>query len=150
MHHNLGFDPTPTVPMLYGRTLFNDAESQWPFASYLPDVVVINLGTNDFANEEDPGDAFVELYVDFIERLEGLYPGVEIFCTAGGMINGIFLTRVQAVVSARHTAGDMRVHYVEIPPLQESGAGCDYHPNVATHTAMADILITAITAETEW
>jgi hypothetical protein len=138
-----------TMPLLYGRTLFNDAESEWAFASYLPDIVVINLGTNDFANG-DPGEAFTETYIDFIERLENLYPGVEIFCTAGGMTNGIFLTRVQAAVNARHTAGDMRVHYVEFPPLQESGAGCDYHPNVATNTAMANILIEAISKETGW
>ena len=150
MHHNLNYDPTPTVPQLYGRTLYNQEDAQWPFASYLPDVVVINLGTNDFANSQDPGSAYVDTYIDFIDRLENLYPGVEIFCTAGGMINGVFVTRVKQVVNARHAAGDMRVHYVEFPPLTESGAGCDYHPNVATNTAMANTLIEAISEETGW
>ncbi len=149
MYRDLNFDQSATMPLLYGRTLFNDPTSAWAFASYLPDVVVINLGTNDFANG-DPGEDFTTTYIDFIERLENLYPGVEIFCLAGGMQNGVFLTRVQSVVNARRAVGDTRVHYVELPPLQESGAGCDYHPNVATNTAMAAILIEAISEATAW
>ncbi len=149
MYRDLDFDMRATMPMLYERALFNDAELDWVYASYVPDVVVINLGTNDFGNG-DPGEAFTETYLTFIARIEALYPGVEIFCLAGGMSNGGMLTRVQAAVSARHAAGDMRVHYVELPPLTEDELGCDYHPNNAANAKMADILIAAISDAVGW
>ncbi len=150
MYRNLSFSTDNTMPQLYGRTLFSELEPEWIFATYTPDVVVINLGTNDFANDNDDGAAYEGTYIDFIERLENLYPGVEIFCVAGGMSNGVFLQRVQNVVNARHVSGDMRVHYVQFPALTNDGFGCDYHPNNSANATMANILIDAISEATGW
>lgn len=149
MYRDLDFNMDLTMPKIYDRALFNDAELGWVYATYVPDVLVINLGTNDFGNG-DPGEAFTETYVEFIQRVELLYPGVEVFCVAGGMSNGGMLTRVQAAVNARHTAGDMRVHYVQFPPLTNDEFGCDYHPNVAANTEMAGILSDAISEAVGW
>lgn len=48
-------EKTPTspipFPMIYKRTVANDANSTWNTAQWTPDVVVINLGTNDFSSQ---------------------------------------------------------------------------------------------------
>jgi hypothetical protein len=44
---------------------------------------------------------------------------------------------------------DARVRYVEFAP-QSAPYGCDYHPSVATHQAMATVLIPAIKNATGW
>jgi len=39
--------PDGCLPALYDRTLFYDADEKWDFSSFQPDVVCVNLGTND-------------------------------------------------------------------------------------------------------
>ena len=53
MLRNNGGGTTGTMPERYERTLADDAASLG-LARYTPDVVVIDLGTNDFATG-DPG-----------------------------------------------------------------------------------------------
>ena len=54
MYRNFAGDTNETMPVLYGRTLGTQASSTWDFASWVPDAVVINLGSNDF-QQGDPG-----------------------------------------------------------------------------------------------
>ena len=41
--------PDGCLPALYDRTLFYDADEKWDFSSFQPDVVCVNLGTNDMS-----------------------------------------------------------------------------------------------------
>ena len=56
---NYGGDTDGLLPELYLRTFADDASSAYGFDQYVPDVVVINLGTNDYS-VGDPGVAFEE------------------------------------------------------------------------------------------
>lgn len=56
-------DPNVTsvnpFPIYYPRSLANVPTSQWDF-QYIPDAVVINLGTNDYSTQpQPPADIFV-------------------------------------------------------------------------------------------
>jgi hypothetical protein len=112
-------------------------------------VVLINLGTNDFA-PGDPGAPYADAYLTFVTRLRALYPDAWIFCTAGPMTLA-YATAVQGVVTARTKAGDQRIRFLQFA-LQDGslGFGCDYHPTVATHRQMSVAITAAIRAATGW
>ena len=142
---------TNQMPVLYERTLPSQAGSQWDFTQWIPDVVVIDLGTNDFS-KGDPGAPYVAAYLDFVVKLRGRYPQAHVFCAIGPMENSsAFKTAVQTIVSTRNTAGDPLVHFLEFVNQDGSlGYGCDWHPSLATHRQMAGTLVPAIKTVTGW
>lgn len=147
MYRDLDFDMTAPMPKLYDRTLFNDSALTWDATAYVPDVIVINLGTNDYGNG-NPGQPFIDTYIDFLERLRGLYPQAEIFCAAGGMQSSdVYLAAVQAAVTG---SSDDRVHFVRFAALQQADWICDAHPNKAWNAAQAVTLTAAIKTEMGW
>ena len=154
MYRNYGGDMTDTLPVLYLRTLPDQATSAWDFAQYTPDVVVINLGTNDFATG-DPGQPYADAYLAFARMVRSRYPGAYIECTNGPMLADPSLSAargyITGVVSTMTAGGDSRVGYLEYPTQSASnGLGCDYHPSVTTHQLMAAQLTAALKAALGW
>jgi lysophospholipase L1-like esterase len=157
---NNGGDTNELMPVLFERALTEEA-ADWDFTSYTPDVVVVNLGTNDFA-QGDPGQAFVTGYTQFLAQIRGHYPQAYILVAQSPMISDDFpqgaMQRTNAngyftaVVAARHAAGDARVDTLELDE-QDGGNdkfGCDYHPSAVTQQKMAQKLVTKIHAITGW
>ena len=156
---NNGGDPVDPMPVLFERTFADDPASTWAF-SYTPDVVVVNLGTNDFSTG-DPGQPFVDAYVAFVAQIRTHYPAAWIIVAmspmvsdafpAGAMQRTILRTYLQDVVAAAAAAGDARVDYLEIAEQDAAdGYGCDYHPSAATAAIMADALVAAIQTLVGW
>ena len=71
------YDPTdtgPRMPMLYPRAVANATTPTWDF-HVEPQVVVINLGTNDISNGKgDPGMPYVDTYVTLVADHPRLLP----------------------------------------------------------------------------
>lgn len=142
--YNYDTDVVDPMPSLYGRTLPQDQDSAWDF-SLAVDVVVINLGTNDFSTEGDPTpELFADEYRKLLERARSVYPEAPILCTVGPLLNGADLTAARAGIAAGVAAfeagggSNARVWEMNVP---NANPGCDYHPGLATHQAMADALI---------
>lgn len=153
MYRNFAGDKTETIPVLYGRTL-PEANSTWDFKSWIPHVVVINLGSNDF-QQGDPGPGFVTTYTDFIRRVRGNYPAAHIICVVGPKLSGQQLdgarVYVTDMVKAINTAGDPNVSFLELPQAAAGdGYGCGGHASVATHQRMGDTLVAEIKAKLGW
>ena len=71
---NYGGDMTDTMPKVYDRTLLSSATPAWPF-QIQPQVVVINLGTNDISNNKgDPGTPFRDAYTGLLQNVRGRIP----------------------------------------------------------------------------
>jgi len=52
----------------------SENEVRWDFKVWNPQVVVINLGTNDFSEDFIPDrNEFVNAYINFIRRIQGNY-----------------------------------------------------------------------------
>ena len=148
------------MPVRFNRTLGDDAGSTWDF-SYIPDVVVVNLGTNDFG-QGDPGQAYVDALSGFLGKLRGHYPNAYLLCAVGSMLTDSYppgemrLTKakgyIQTAVDGRKAQGDTNVGFVDLGEQNQAvdGIGCDYHPSVATHQKMADKLVVAIQAAKNW
>jgi len=149
MYRNGDGGTTNTIPLRYDRALVESATPAWDW-SYTPDVFVINLGTNDFA-QGDPGMAYVTAYVAFVQSLTTRFPSARVLMATSPMLgdgfpaNAMHRTKARMYLDlAAAMIADPDVTVVEIAEQQASdGYGCDYHPNVATQQIMA----TAITAE---
>ncbi len=159
MYRQYGGGTQEQMPVRWNRTLADDANSAWDF-SYTPDVVVVNLGTNDFS-VGDPGQAYVDAYAGFLEQVRGRYPDAFILCAVGSMLSDSYpagemhLTKatqyIQSVIDARTQAGDANVGFVDLGEQNAAdGLGCDYHPSIPTHEKMAEKLVIAIQDATGW
>jgi hypothetical protein len=154
MYRNHDGTTTDTMPILYQRTLPDITTSKWDFTSWIPDVVVIYLGNNDFG-PGDPGQMYVTTYKAFIATVRMNYPKAYIICTIGPNLSGADLTSerayVQGIVTAENTAGDMNVDFLEMPqPTTAEGTGCGGHPLAATHARMGAALAMEIQTKLGW
>lgn len=118
---------------------------RWEHAAYVPDAVVVSLGTNDF--NLDLGafpdrEPWVGAAVALVREIRGLYPGAQVFLTEGAIVNDeTDPARPQKTVLAAYLAeaarrlGDPRVHVV--PSRHYPGDACNPHPTRDQHAAMA-------------
>jgi lysophospholipase L1-like esterase len=152
---NYAGDTTGTMPMVYARTLTNIASPLWDF-HIAPQVVVINLGTNDISNNKgDPGDPFRATYVTLLETVRAKYPDALIICIIAPLLTGGELAAIQGhikdAVDARNAAGDAKVElFNQIAAQTSDKFACQYHPNVAENQLMADQLAGEIRARLGW
>jgi lysophospholipase L1-like esterase len=144
-----------TLPVRYPRMLPERAASSWDFSKFVPDAVVINLGTNDFGTG-DPGIAFQNTYTQFVQELRGHYPAARFFLAVGPMLGGAQYTQassyLRGVLAARAAAGDKNLTVLEFgtQDMAADGIGCDYHPSLKTHQKMADKMTAALRADLAW
>jgi len=141
-----------TLPELYERAIPADESSVWDFAgTQQPDLVVINLGTNDYSTDHDPPtDQFVTAYTQLLQRIRARYPTAAILCTVGPLLSGTDLDTARANIAAAVAAtGDSRIRAVQMTTPNDS-PGCDWHPSIPTHTAMAAELAPAVAELLGW
>ena len=155
MYHNYEGETTDQMPVRYLRTLPDRATSTWDFGKFVPEAVVINLGTNDFS-KGDPGMPFQTAYLKFVTDLRGRYPLARFFLAVGTMLSGDGYKQatayLKAVIDSRATAGDTNLRLLEFGSQDSNadGLGCDYHPSLKTHQKMADKLIATLKSELGW
>jgi len=133
-----------TMPKIYELAVPGVNRTLWDFTTYQPDIILVNLGTNDMASNASPED-FKAAYIDFIALIRKNNPDAAIFCTMGAMGTRLVPAMEEAVGSIRK-AGDDKVISIPMPQqLASDGYGADGHPSFATHEKMADFLYKAIT-----
>ena len=144
-YDDVGPSPKP-LPYYYDDALPSPATPvPWDFSKFVPDVVVINLGTNDSSTHGDPGQPFIDAYVTFVKHLRTKYPAAWIVCIDA-------TTTVKAdiaqVVSTIQATGDAKI---EAFALQgQNGSGCDGHPNTASDAVMGKSLSDEIARVMGW
>lgn len=132
------------------KALPDQATPLWDHARFQPELVIVNLGANDFS-EGDPGQAFDDTYLSVLRSLHAAYPQARIVIAQGPDDRAPLLQSVQeaaAIVSAEIGA--------PIPFLALQNApsgrvwGCDSHPGLDSQRAMADQLIGFVQREIGW
>ncbi|KAI3397265.1 hypothetical protein diail_11064 [Diaporthe ilicicola] len=156
------------MPEIWTRWAADDADDTYTFpAADTPDIVVVNLGTNDFsyvATNSSTGatydarpplnaTAYTEGLVTFGQTIQGHYPDADIFITSSPLLSDSYptaedaqhTTQSSAIKDAVAQLGS-KAHFVDFPTQDSSNnnIGCDYHPSRATHESMAVILTAAI------
>ena len=157
MYRDASGNTTGVLSSVYPNALGTNNNAVWGFVPKAS-VVVINLGTNDWALG-DPGTPYETAYKTFIATIRSHYPDAWIFLTIGSMVGEPGLSQVKThlanVVAALAATGDLKLATFDMG-VQNMGAdgsvptGCDWHPNVADHQRMADILRQQLTAKLGW
>ena len=151
--YNYGDDTDEPLPTLFGRTIPSESSGVWDFG-WQPDAVLINLGTNDFSTDNDPTESqFTGAYVALLEDLRNAYPNALLLCTVAPLLSGaeqtLVMGYIQQAVDTRSTSGDTKVKVIDLS-TDAVGWGCDWHPSIATHEAMAALFTTALKSELGW
>lgn len=131
--------PTAKATLLDGKqieSLYNDVD---------PSLVLVHLGTNDFY-EHDPQPAFGAAYEQLLGELAATYPDAALMALFGPMPNadaaGRATPAIRAAVDAAAARTGRPIGFVllDYPKAATGVMGCDWHPGVATHAAMAETL----------
>lgn len=160
MYRNYAGQVAPPLPELYLRSMPDDERAAaWLPATAVPEILVINLGTNDFSPGGVDRSKYRAAYVEFVTRLRGYYPKTLFVLAAGPMLSDFYPVGEKAwtsirddirqVVEARNAAGDNNLKTIFFDP-QSGPWGEDYHPTVATHQLMADELVPFLKTQAGW
>ncbi len=130
-NYNGPVDGSPeNLPAIYDRVLFQDPALLWNSARFTPDVVCINLGTNDFSTKGVNQEKYATSYLSFVKMLIGRYPEVRIVLLMGPMLNSevlkTILTRVADTINREHPG---KVSVFELSRQGAHGFGADFHPS---------------------
>lgn len=123
-------------------------EIDWDFSKYVPDVVVINLGTNDNSyvkGNSDKAEEFKSGYVDFIKTVRKNNPDAYIICSLGLMGQDLFPQIDKAVSEYSAATGDKKICSLQFDVQNAADGICaDWHPSEATHEKAAIKLVMKI------
>ncbi len=138
------------MPTRYAH-IFDDADSvAYNFNDYTPDLVAINLGTNDFSIQVSPVD-YVDTYVKMVNTVRSHYPDAKILCIYPHSAS-IFLRAALSEVGQKLYG--MKDVYMAQPmgDIVKVGLdmGSDWHPNVSGHQKIAMTLIPQVSAIMGW
>lgn len=144
--------PGPTMPDVYDNTYLNaDSTSKWDARNFVPDLVSICLGTNDFSDGDgsyERGELdsvkFVAEYIRFVKRIRNRYPYAQICCLSSPMLSGQksaqFKKNLSHVIQhMQDVENDNKVHMFVFS--QVSASGCSGHPDEQEHREIAKKLL---------
>ena len=132
--------PSFLMYQMYNRIIANTtyiplpAKNSWDFTTYIPDYVIVALGTNDYNLGFGAGTisaaTFNAGYNSLVSKIRLAYPNTHIICTNSPMISDIKLgNAISGNVNTFNTAGDNKIHYFAFTHMQGGGAGG--HPGIA-------------------
>lgn len=134
---------------------------RWDFTQWQPQVMVLNVGTNDFANV-DPGEGrFVRQYLELMHDVRAAYPKAFIVIALGSMLSDVYpetrhnLTQARryfkVIVQKVKEGGETNFGFLEFPEQNHAdGLGCGFHPSLKTHQLMGDRLTAFVKEKMQW
>jgi hypothetical protein len=125
------------MPNYYKRIFLYDSLPVYTFKEK-PDLICIDLGTNDFSTNGGDSSKFVNGYLRFIELLQSNYDKPDILILLGPMLKDNDLVKVRKYLKfiAACANGNSKgsVSFFEMSQQTgELGIGTDYHPTVEQH-----------------
>lgn len=136
----------------YTQTLDMDTLPAWDFTAYRPDLVVINLGANDFSTEPHPyRSEFVAGYTQILKTIKEKYgDDINILCIIPYAVN-VPVEDYYAEAVANAGGGNVRIIRMPedyINPTTDRGAV--WHPNYQGQKKMSMLVIPYISTMMGW
>lgn len=133
------------VGRTYGKAPVDVSKIDWDFSSFVPDVVVINLGTNDDSyvkGDEEKTFDYIDGYVKFLGTIREKNPDAQIVCTLGTMGDNLYPAIEEAVSRYTAASGDSKVScmHFDLQDMNADGIAADWHPSAKTHSKAAEKL----------
>lgn len=118
---------------------FRESTLNWDASKYTPDVVVVNLGSNDLGNyiltcAGCSLENFLTSVTSFSNKLTGLYPNAKIVWAYGSFVNRKYITEYRNTVEALNNPN---IGFVELPQMMHGDSG---HPNDLNHDTIAKLI----------
>lgn len=153
---------TQLVPAYYTKLGFSYAtylkttpfDVEWDFSKRQPDLIVINLGTNDdsYTGDDAAKQAeYVTGYVAFLKEVRKNNPDATILCTLGIMGDRLYPSVEKSVADYSAETGDTNIHSMKFNVQSaKDGYAADWHPTEKTHTKAAEKLTAKIKEIMGW
>ena len=113
----------------------------WDSSKFSPDIIVINLGTNDssFVRQvEERRLAFVSGYRQLLEAVHRRSPNAKICCCLGVMGQLLCDSIEEAISLFSNEFKNTEIKFVKFPVQDDNdGIAADWHPSATTHQKMA-------------
>lgn len=113
----------------------------WDFTSRQPDLVVINLGTNDMSyvlDKAERREEYIAGYVAFLKTVRKYNANARILCVLGIMGEALCPALEEVIERYKKMTGDMKIFYLGFTEqLPEDGYAADWHPTETTHRKAA-------------
>lgn len=113
----------------------------WDFTGRQPDLIVINLGTNDMSyvlDREDRREEYITGYHAFLKTVRKNNPKARLLCVLGIMGEALCSAVEETVERYKKETGDAEIFYMGFTDqLPEDGYVADWHPTETTHTKAA-------------
>ena len=123
---------------------YYEVGADWDFSLFVPDIVVINLGTNDdsyVGGDSEKAEDYTSSYVEFIKKVRSDNPDAHIICSLGIMGDALYPSVEKAVEDYVTETSDTKVSAFHFKPQDGStGFAADWHPTEATHEIAANDL----------
>ena len=132
IHRNYGAprEGSPdAMPALFDRLSFRHAKPSWDHSAFSPDLICLNLGTNDWSGPARDEDAYEEAAVAFVARLLDLHPRAKILLLFGPMQNAGDLR--ERLARVRERTAPERIGLFALSPQGKLGFGAHHHPSAA-------------------
>ena len=145
--------PQQLIPLYYEKVGFSYAVSggeqvqnwNWSFAGREPEVIVVNLGTNDASYTVDDPDKqaqFRARYQAFLAQIRRCNAHAHILCVLGVMGDVLYPSVEQAAAAYTAQTGDKNISTMHLEAIRPESEGyvADYHPTETTHTRIAKVV----------
>lgn len=150
-----GSSPGQSLPSLYDRLVPGDAgHREVSRGEWRPQLIVVNLGTNDFSTPLRAGEAwrdpqqlrtaYRQAYAAFARRLGRQQPQAQLVLMAPDS----FFGDVSEVAATLKRSGRNKVMALRFGALDLTG--CDFHPSLKDHQDLAALLQAALDGQGWW
>ena len=132
---------TQTMPLEYDYTMLYNHDHEWDHSKFHPEIICINLGTNDTSLDNYDIALYEQRYRDFLSHLRDIHPKAKIVLLTGAMLQDQALADVKTALD-RLASEDSQVYRFDMSPQTgELGYGASWHPSARQAERMADELI---------
>ncbi len=129
----------------YDYTCYGDTTQRWDFSLFRPDIICVNLGTNDLSTTGYRVDLYKQAYRKLIVHLHQVQPQAKIVMLAGGMLTGKALAQEIATLDAlqqEFKAQGLPTYRFTFSPYDgRYDYGAAMHPSRRQHELMAGELL---------
>ncbi len=114
------------------------ASANWDFSTYVPKVVVVNIGTND-GETGTPIATYQSTYVTFLGHLRATFPNATMVVMVPH--TGFMRAQDTAAYAAMVAGGDKKIHYINATGWLTTADEVDgLHPSDSGHAKLARLL----------
>ena len=143
------------MPWQYEYTLFNKHDEKWNFAKYQPQLVCINLGTNDLSTNNYDIQLYEKNYRMFLKTVRTKYPNAKIVLITGPMLGEKESNEQKAVLDRickeANKKGDKDIYRFDFTfQTGDLGYGASWHPSKLQHQKMAGELLPFLRKIMNW